>query len=113
MDDSILYGGADYGVRIYHVSSSINDPYGSDFGSFTDNDNSMSANALLKLVEADGENKFTSTKGWASASDLWQAGDKLSSAFPAYARNDGKTVNFDIIINSVSATSASITITFN
>ena len=110
--DSVLYDGADFGVRIYHVSSSINNPYGSEFGSFTDNDNSMSAIALIKLVEADGERKFASTEGFASASDLWQAGDKLSKVFPAYTRNDKKKVNFDIEIVSVSAKEATVTITF-
>ena len=113
MKDSILYDGADYGVRIYHVSSSINDPYGSDFGSFTDNDNSMSKYALIKLVEADGERKFASTKGYASSSDLWQKGGKLSKKFPSYTRNDGKRVNFDIEIVSVSDSSATVTITYN
>ena len=113
ISDSVLYDGAEYGVRIYHVSSSINDPYNNSYGSFTDNNNSMSDIALLKLVEADGEKKFASTRGYAAASDLWKAGDKLSSVFPSYMRNDGKKVNFDISIDSVSATSAKITVTFN
>ncbi|MDE5592913.1 MAG: hypothetical protein K2I75_03165, partial [Clostridiales bacterium] len=38
-DNSYLYDGADYGVRIYHVSSSINDVYNRDYVSFTDNNN--------------------------------------------------------------------------
>lgn len=113
VSNSVLYDGAAYGVRIYHVSSSINDPYNNSYGSFTDNNNSMSNIALIKLVEADGERKFSSTNGYAAASDLWRAGDKLSDKFPAYTRNDGKKVNFDISIDSVSATSAKITITFN
>ena len=114
--NSYLYGGASYGVRIYHVSSSINNPYQDDgYGSFTDNNNSVSNTALIKLVEADGETSKSTKNGgaWASQSDLWKAGSKLSSAFPSYKRNDGKKVNFDITINSVSATEASITITFN
>lgn len=107
-----LYDGASYGVRIYHVSSSINDPYGNEYGSFTDNDNSKSKYALIKLVEADGEYNYNSSDGYATDNDLWQAGDSLSNAFVSYTRNDGKVVNFDITINSVSATEASITITF-
>ena len=64
-------------------------------------------------MEADGENKFESTKGVASISDLWGTGDVFSEVFPSYTRNDGKSVNFDITIVSVSADSATITITYN
>lgn len=104
--------GAEYGVRIYHISSSIKTPYNDDYGSFTDNNNSVSDTALIKLVEADGEKKFASTEGYAESTDLWMAGDSLLSAFSNYARNDNKKVNFDIRIDSVSKTSATITITF-
>lgn len=110
--DSTTKVGAEYGVRIYHVSSSIKTPYNDDYGSFTDNNNSVSDTALIKLVEADGEKKFASTEGYAESTDLWQAGDSLLSVFPNYARNDNKKVNFDIRIDSVSKTSATITITF-
>lgn len=110
--DSTTKVGAEYGVRIYHVSSSIKTPYNDDYGSFTDNNNSVSDTALIKLVEADGEKKFASTEGYAESTDLWMAGDSLLGAFPNYARNDNKKVNFDIRINSVSKTSATITITF-
>lgn len=110
--DSTTKVGAEYGVRIYHVSSSIKTPYNDDYGSFTDNNNSVSDTALIKLVEADGEKKFASTEGYAESTDLWMAGDSLLGAFPNYVRNDNKKVNFDIRINSVSKTSATITITF-
>ena len=110
--DSKTKVGAEYGVRIYHVSSSIKNPYNDDYYSFTDNNNSVSDTALIKLVEADGEKKFASTEGYAESTDLWQAGDSLLSVFPNYARNDNKKVNFDIRIDSVSKTSATITITF-
>ena len=110
--DSTTKVGAEYGVRIYHVSSSIKTPYNDDYGSFTDNNNSVSDTALIKLVEADGEKKFASTEGYAESTDLWMAGDSLLSAFSNYARNDNKKVNFDIRIDSVSKTSATITITF-
>lgn len=110
--DSTTKVGAEYGVRIYHVSSSIKTPYNDDYGSFTDNNNSVSDTALIKLVEADGEKKFASTEGYAESTDLWMAGDSLLGAFPNYARNDNKKVNFDIRIDSVSKTSAMITITF-
>ena len=110
--DSYLYGGAAYGVRIYHVSSSINRPYDNDYGSFTDNNNTDTRIPLIKLVEADGETKFYSSFGLAAESDLWRAGDIFSNAYPLYRRGDRKLINFDITINSVSATSASITISF-
>lgn len=110
--DTLLYDGADYGVRIYHVASSINDPYNNDYGSFTDNNNSSTKYALIKLVEADGDKKFSSSGGYASRTDLWLTGKTLSSVFPAYTRNDGKKIDFDIRINSASAASANITVTF-
>lgn len=110
--DSKTKVGAEYGVRIYHVSSSIKNPYSDEYYSFTDNNNSVSDTALIKLVEADGEKKFASTEGYAESTDLWKAGDSLLSVFPNYARNDNKKVNFDIRIDSVSKTSATITITF-
>lgn len=114
VSNSYLYDGASYGVRIYHVSSSINDPYNdSNYGSFTDYNNTLTSIPLIKLVEADGDSKFASSNGWAAESDLWMAGSSLLSVFPYYVRNDGKKVNFDIKINSVSETSANITITFN
>ncbi len=108
-----LYGGAEYGVRIYHVASSIENPYQEDgYGSFTDNNNSVSENALVKLIEADGTKKFSNSGGSAAASDLWKAGQTFSTAFPKYTRYDNKLLNFDIAIGSVSATSATVTITF-
>ncbi len=109
--NSYLYDGASYGVRIYHVSSSVNNPYSDEYGSFTDN-NTYSSIPLIKLVEADGENKFAGTRGYASESDLWQTGGVFSRVFPMYTRNDGKLVNFDITVDSVSQTSATVTITF-
>lgn len=105
--DSYLYGGASFGARIYHVTNWCTD-------GFLDYNNSDTAYALIKLVEADGGNSKTTTdKGaWAAASDLWQTGDALSGAFSSYKRNDGKAVNFDISFDSVTATSATITVTF-
>ena len=117
-NESLLYYdgstgvGAKYGVRVYHVSSSVKAPYSDDYFSFTDNNNSLTTTPLIKLVEADGENKFASTNGYAEASDLWMAGDKLSTSFANYTRNDGKKVNFDVSVDSVSETGATITITF-
>lgn len=114
MDGSYLYDGAEYGVRIYHVSSQINKPCDEDdYYSLTNYNNSITDIALIKLVEADGESKFNSSEGLASSSDLWHSGDKLSEVFSSYTRNDNKLINFDITIVSDSTDSATITITFN
>ncbi|MDE6029810.1 MAG: hypothetical protein K2F90_05800 [Clostridiales bacterium] len=110
--NSYLYDGKDYGVRIYHVSSSIGNGYSTDYGSFTDNNNTDTSYALIKLVEADGTKKFSNSQGYAADSDLWQAGQKLSTVFPNYTTNAGKKLNFDISIDSVSAAQATITITY-
>lgn len=111
--NSILYDGASYGVRIYHVAAWVTNPYKSDkYGSFTDNNNSISKNALIKLVEADGEKKFAGTDGYASETDLWQAGDRLGNVFANYTRYDGKKLNFDVTIVSANADSATITIAY-
>lgn len=113
-EETVLYDGAEYGVRIYHVSSSADNPYSDSYASFTDNNNSVSDVALIKLIEADGQTSTSSNAqgAWASASDLWQAGDNLNEVFPDYARNDGKALNFNVTIDSVSADSATVTITF-
>ena len=111
--DTILYGGAKYGVRIYHVTSWAKDPYNNTYGSFTDYNNSNSNIPLIKLVEADGQTTSSAYGSWAEESDLWQAGNSFDSVFPEYMRNDGKTLNFNITVNSVSADSATVTVTFD
>ena len=112
--NSYLYGGEAYGVRIYHISSSINDPFSSqNYPAITDYNNSTTDIALIKLIEADGTKKFSDSDGWAEADDLWKAGQKLSSVFPNYTRNDGKKLNFDIEIVTATADSAQVKITFN
>lgn len=111
---SYLYDGAEYGIRVYHVSSNIDDPYSDGYYSFTTNNNSLSDDALIKLVSANGGYITTETdedgyaKDYAKSSDLFQTGDTLAS----YKRNDGKTVNFTITFTSVSADGATVSITF-
>ena len=100
-------------MRIYHVSSSINDPYNNSYGSFTDYNNTDTKIALIKLIEADGGKKFSHSSGYATNTDLWKAGGSLSKVFPGYTRNDGKLLNFDVTIVSANATSATITVTYN
>lgn len=112
-DNPYLYGGASFGVRIYHVSSSANNPYKNDYGSFTDYNNTDTQIALIKLIEADGETSLTEAGAWAASTDLWQTGSKLSTVFPKYTRNDGKLLCFDIEMVSVTETGATIKITFN
>ncbi len=113
MTNTIMYDGAEYGVRIYHVSSWINDPWNNDYGSFTDNNNSSSSIPLIRLIEADGGNSTSSTSngGWASESDLWQAGQSLSKVFDQFMTYDGKLLNFDITIDSIDTTAGTATIT--
>ncbi len=114
--DSLLYGGAQFGARIYHVSSAIDNPYSDEYGSLTTNNNSISTLPLIKLVEADGDNNYESDQyggySYASEDDLWQTGDTLGGVFANYKRNDGKVVNFDISFDSVTSTSLTVTITF-
>ena len=117
LDDSTPYKyGTAYGARIYHVSSSINNPYSDSYFSFTDNNNSLTNIPLIRLIEADGDKNFESDlyngTGFASGDDLWQTGDRLSSIQPGYTRNDGKEINFDITFVSVGADGATIQITF-
>lgn len=104
--------GATYGVRIYHISSDIDNPYSDEYWSFTTNNNSYSENPLIKLIQADKGTDFSDTDDLSCSTDLWSAGQKLSSVFPNYARNDGKKIDFDITIDSVNSTQARITITF-
>lgn len=104
---SYLYDGAEYGIRVYHVSSNIDDPYSDGYYSFTTNNNSLSDDALIKLVSADG-NGYISNDSLTDDADLFQTGDTLAS----YKRNDGKTVNFTITFTSVSADGATVSITF-
>ena len=49
--DSKTKVGAEYGVRIYHVSSSIKNPYSDEYYSFTDNNNSVSDTARILICK--------------------------------------------------------------
>ncbi|MBO5866673.1 MAG: hypothetical protein J6Q55_01280, partial [Clostridia bacterium] len=115
-EGSYLYDGAEFGARIYHVDATIANPYSDNYYSFTDNNNSVSRDPLIKLVEADGDDNFESDQyqgyGFAAEDDLWQTGDVLSEVHANYTRNDGKVVNFDITFVSVTAESMTVTITF-
>lgn len=110
--NNYLYGGAAYGARIYHVSSSIKDPYNNDYQSFTDNNNTSTSLPLIKLIEADGGKKFSATNGLATEKDLWKSGNVFGNVWSSYTRNDGKKLNFDLSFTAVSATSMTVTVTF-
>ena len=116
VENSFLYDGAKFGVRIYHVTNWLSNPYSDDYYSFTDYNNSVSEFALIKLVEADGTTNYSDSLyegyGYAMADDLWQKGDNLLASFNTYSRNDGKVVNFNIIVNNATSQSASITVWF-
>ena len=112
-ENTTLFPGAEYGVRIYHISSSIDNPYSDEYYSFTDYNNSTTNIPLIKLIEADGEKFFTSGDGYAEADDLWQTGDSLRTVFPNYTRNDGKLLCFDITIVSSTSSGAEINVTFD
>ncbi len=109
---SYLYDGAKSGVRIYHVSSKVDNPFSDDYQSITDYNNTYTDIPLLKLLEADGDDNFNSSEGYAMDTDLWQAGDVFSDVFSGYTRNDGKRINFDIEVVNCNSTFATITITF-
>lgn len=112
LKDTYMYGGAEYGVRIYHVDSNVDTPFNDEYSSVTSNNNSLSKNALLYLIEADGENNFDSTNGVAKEKDLWQSGSKFSDIFPSYVSYNYQLFWFDIIIGEMNSESATITIEF-
>lgn len=112
LNDTYMYGGAKYGVRIYHVDSNIDNPFSDDYQSITTNNNSISKFPLLKLIEADGENNFDSTYGEAKEQDLWKSGTKFSDVYPMYLSYDYKLLSFDIIIGNVDQNGATITIDY-
>lgn len=111
-NDTYMYSGAKYGVRIYHVDSNVEKPFNDEYQSVTTNNNSLSKFPLLKLIEADGENNFDSTFGEAKEKDLWKTGDVFSEVYPMYISYDYKVLNFDIIIGNVDANGATITIDY-
>ena len=111
LDDSYLFDGEQFGVRIYHVSSSITNPFSDEYYSVTDNNNSLTKNALIKLIEADGDKNFDGY-GQAMGSDLWKKGMKFSDVYPKYTSYDYNTLWFDIIIEDVNISEAKITIDY-
>lgn len=104
--------GDDPGVRIYHVSSSLPEDSIDDYSIITKYNNTGTDIALIKLIEADKEIKFKSGEGYSEDDDLFRSGMKLSDAFTNYKRNDGKIINFDVIIESVESDKAVIKVDF-
>ena len=105
-----LFLDCEYGIRIYHVISFIDNPYSDEYYSFTDYNNSYSDYSLLTLIEHDGEKHFETTSGIASQYDLFYANDKLSDI--DFTTKDGKALCFDVEILSLNSECAEIQITF-
>ena len=112
LETSNIYGGIDKGVRIYHVDSSVNEPFSDDYYSVTDNNNSLTKNPLIKLIEADGEKNFNGSYGEATASDLWMKGMRFSDVYSKYVSYNYELIWFDIIIEDLTADGAVIRIDY-
>jgi M6 family metalloprotease-like protein len=96
------------GIRIYHVNSTLNNP--SDCYSIyelTLYNNSYTDNKLISLVEADGRNDILDN-GYSEDSDLFKVGNVCNNL----KWHDNSKVNFIIKVDSISSSSATITIEF-
>lgn len=96
------------GIRIYHIDATLNDP-SECFSIFdvTKYNNTDTTHRLISLVEADGLNDIDN-EGASENSDLFQKGDKLSNV----KWYDGTKANFTIIVDNITSTKATITITY-
>jgi len=105
------------GILIYHVDARIGHGYDPDSVYYTiyDYNNSDSAHKLLKIIEADEDGDIDQF-GNAENSDLFKAGDVFRStvcenyAWYITMRNP---INFTVQIDSVSATSAHLSIDYS
>ena len=96
------------GIRIYHIDATLKDPSECfSVWEVTKYDNSYTEHRLIRLVEADG-NSDIDDWGWSGDSDLFQVGNIYSDAY----WYDNTKAGFTLIVNSITDTSASITITF-
>ena len=98
-----------YGVRIYHVDSTIelnNDD--TSLWDMTKYNNSDTAHRLIRLVEADGKNNIDDM-GYSENSDLFVEGNVCSNL----KWYDNTSVKFTITVNEITTSKANITIKFN
>lgn len=103
------------GIRIYHISAGLN-TYQNVDTVFTvyKNNNSDTFHKLIKLIEADGRNDITNTRdsdyGLPSEnSDLFKVNQMLQN----YTWYDGTPVDFSLIVNTITTSEATFTVTFN
>lgn len=103
------------GIRIYHISAGLNTYQNADtVYTVYKNNNSDTFHKLIKLIEADGRNDITNTRdsdyGLPSEnSDLFKVNQMLQN----YTWNDGTPVDFSLIVNTITASEATFTVTFN
>lgn len=103
------------GIRIYHISAGLNTYQNADtVYTVYKNNNSDTFHKLIKLIEADGRNDITNTRdsdyGLPSEnSDLFKVNQMLQN----YTWYDGTPVDFSLIVNTITASEATFTVTFN
>jgi M6 family metalloprotease-like protein len=106
------------GIRIYHVDATIDPKVGNpqnEDGYWTvfSYNNSDTTEKLIELIEADRDRSIEKY-GTIENEDLFQEGDIFGgSAYANYRLNDGSLLNFTVEIVDITATTATITITFN
>ena len=103
------------GIRIYHISAGLNTYQNADtVYTVYKNNNSDTFHKLIKLIEADGRNDITNTRdsdyGLPSEnSDLFKVNQMLQN----YTWYDGTPVDFSLIVNTITTSEATFTVTFN
>ena len=96
------------GVRIYQVNAELNKPEDCySIFELTKYNNSYTSKRLITLIEADGQNDI-SKNGYSENSDLFQTGDEYSPS----RWYDYSYCGFTIKVNSITSTSANITIEY-
>lgn len=97
------------GIRIYHVDSRLNSP--TDVSSVWEvykYNNTDTNHKLIKLIQADGMNEIENKNEYSDNGDLFQVNDKFTNI----KWYDNSNCKFEIIVNSISAENAQITIKY-
>lgn len=105
------YGGlfSENGIRIYHIDATLNDP--SDALGIWDvckYNNSDTNHKLIRLVQADGLDEIENENAYGDNSDLFQGKEKFTNI----KWYDNTNCNFEIVVDFISSTSATITIKY-